>query len=648
MTALLGIDPLTGVEDRGALDRALNDLLKASAGESAAVMIIDLDHFKRINDGPGHIAGDEALRSIGGTLRRLVNRYTAGRTFRFGGDEFVVVLRGYSPQETDALARTIAEAVGHLTISGISHPLTLSIGTANSPPVAVSDLLSSADQALLHAKRSGRNRIEAFSPESRAQAAATRRLILNPQLFDVLDKTLRLAFVRTERYHKGVEYIEQHRDLPLKCVSVLGPTDLLVVHLADRDHRFLADLKPLLDVADGGDPHSLQYFEVTTIWKYHSHMVPAGGSLPRQPDRTTLKELAELADGRGIDGLTEERLQQLKRLDFAINVESTTLREAEIEAYITVNMLGGRTDIVAPDLFRQVINEYLLPDPHVVSIFEGRGNNANMQYVLRTRSTPPELFDFIETLHTRCSSRMLPRIQTTTYMVVRTKPLRLHRSLLIPPLTAEQKRTRDVVIMPILEENEQLEFLFADQETHDLLIAQVARLDDAFRSLSIPTTVLTTKEQLDFRRASIRAVVTADIRAIRNVYGDLIATVEPALRDLAVSSVRENFPELAHAVKERIISQAAANKELATLTLGEVRDILRAFHRQKHPAADTLPSLEFLDKLQPAIDMRNKLTHGEKVKPEDATRVLADFVQLMTSNASQVFADGSNADERDA
>lgn len=638
MTALLGIDPLTGVEDRGALDRTLSDLASGPAAEPTAVMIIDLDHFKRINDGPGHIVGDDALRNVGGTLRRLVKRYTGGRAFRFGGDEFVVLLLGYSPQEVDALARTISDAVRLLAIPGIGHPLTLSIGTASSPPVAVSDLLLSADQALLHSKRSGRNRVETFSVASPAQTS-TRRLILNPQLFDVLDKTLRLAFVRTERYHGGVEYIDQHGDLPLKCVSVLGPTDLLLVHLADRDHRFLADVKPLLDVADGGDPHSLPYFEVTTIWKYHGHVVPSGGSLPRQPDRATLRELAELADGRGIDSLTEERLQQLKRLDFAINVESTDLREAEIEAYITVNMLGGRTDIVAPDLFRQIINEYLLPEPHVVSIFEGRANNANIQYVLRTKSTPSELFDFIEALHRRCHSRMLPRIQTSTYMVVRTKPLRLHRSLLIPPLTAEQKRTRDVVIMPMLEENEQLEFLFADQETHDLLIAQVARLDDAFRSLSIPTTVLTPKEQLEFRRASIRAVVTADIRAIRNIYGDLIATVEPALRDLAVSSVRASFPDLAQAVKARIISQAAANKELATLTLGEVRDILRAFHRQSHPAADTLPSIEFLDNLQPAIDMRNKLTHGEKVKPEHATRVLADFVQLVTSNAATVFAD---------
>jgi diguanylate cyclase (GGDEF)-like protein len=631
------LDPLTGVEDRGALNDFVELIASSVAERPIVAVMFDVDHFKRINDSLGHPVGDAVLKSVGETVHRLVDRYKHGRTFRYGGDEFVVILDGHTVDEASALARTILHDVRDLSVPHVSEPLTLSIGISDSPPSSLAEMIARADQALLQAKNAGRNRVELFVASAKRPSDLTRRLILNPYLFAVRDKTLRLAFIRTAQYQQAVDFVSNHDELPLKCVSVLGRTDLLVAHLGDRDHRFHADIQPLLIAdADGADARALPYFEVGEILKFHGQRVTPRKT-PRNPEREILARLVDAAEGIGVESITDGDFDDWYQRGYALGFEGIQLRPSEIEAYVTVDILGGRKDDVAPELFRVVVEEDLLPEAMVLSIYEGHGVNANMQYMIRTRSTPSELFDFLEFLHRKCHRLTMPRIHTSTFMVVRYKALRLYRSLLMPPLSPDQKRVRDIIIMPELTPEEQSQFLFFRPDVQTTLIDQVGRLDEAFNILDVPAEYLLPKHVAGLRKTAIRAVVTGDVVQIRHVYADLISTLEPALRRLAVSAVRRHFPDLAAAVKEKIVSQAAANRDLQGMTLGEVRDILRQFHRSEHPAADRFPPLRELERLQQVIDIRNKLTHGEAVKPEDATRILADFVQFLNAHSAALF-----------
>jgi len=129
-----------------------------------ALLLLDLDHFKRVNDTLGHLAGDAALRAIGEALKRELRGYDA--VARFGGEEFVVFLNDLNLEEAVIVAeRTLARVRG-LVISGQTPDspnvtLTASIGLASYPQHGedLTDLLEAADLALYAAKRAGRDRV---------------------------------------------------------------------------------------------------------------------------------------------------------------------------------------------------------------------------------------------------------------------------------------------------------------------------------------------------------------------------------------------------------------------------------------------------------------------------------------------------------
>lgn len=136
------------------------------SGARIGILMIDLDHFRRINSNFGHLAGDRALRAVGQVLRDVVGGEDYGG--RFGGEEFVVVLPGVTPEELEAAANRTCEAVFRLRVDGIHdqaagghHPLSVSIGAAVFPDAGASleDVLLAADLALFAAKDAGRNQV---------------------------------------------------------------------------------------------------------------------------------------------------------------------------------------------------------------------------------------------------------------------------------------------------------------------------------------------------------------------------------------------------------------------------------------------------------------------------------------------------------
>ena len=124
--------------------------------------MVDIDHFKRINDRYGHDAGDAVLRAVGGAIAGAVREGDVPA--RFGGEEFVVLLRKPSGRIAVEVAERVRSAVGALDLRAIGpSSVSVSVGVAvqDEPEEPVADLLPRADRALYRAKRAGRDRVEA-------------------------------------------------------------------------------------------------------------------------------------------------------------------------------------------------------------------------------------------------------------------------------------------------------------------------------------------------------------------------------------------------------------------------------------------------------------------------------------------------------
>jgi len=172
---------LTGLANRRSFLQDGHDLMKRDASDPrpAAVLLIDLDHFKSINDRFGHALGDRVLQVFADSAKANVR--STDLIGRLGGEEFAAVLYNIGRDKALALAErirsTFAEAA--VEVDGRSVGATVSIGMVLSQdsPLDVSELLGQADQALYHAKERGRNRVEVATLDLvlRSRDAATKR-----------------------------------------------------------------------------------------------------------------------------------------------------------------------------------------------------------------------------------------------------------------------------------------------------------------------------------------------------------------------------------------------------------------------------------------------------------------------------------------
>jgi two-component system, cell cycle response regulator len=156
-------DPLTGLYNQRYLRCHLSSLMDGGQGRQLSVLMIDVDHFKSVNDRYGHASGDRALRLIADSLRVSIRVFDS--VARYGGEEFVVVMPGTGPTEAAAAAERLRLAIQRIEFSataGMPTPLTVSVGVACTSVLDTSpeSLLQSADIALYAAKRNGRNRVE--------------------------------------------------------------------------------------------------------------------------------------------------------------------------------------------------------------------------------------------------------------------------------------------------------------------------------------------------------------------------------------------------------------------------------------------------------------------------------------------------------
>lgn len=156
-------DPLTALYNRRALEMRGQRLLdNVSQARPGALLLMDIDNFKLVNDLYGHSAGDRLLVALSEIIRSALPK--GALVARLGGDEFVMLLSDTSSEQILALGRTLREAFHSIASESFStpQPVTLSIGANlfSQPPPSLAALLERSDAALYESKRGGRNRIQ--------------------------------------------------------------------------------------------------------------------------------------------------------------------------------------------------------------------------------------------------------------------------------------------------------------------------------------------------------------------------------------------------------------------------------------------------------------------------------------------------------
>ncbi|MFM2275201.1 MAG: hypothetical protein RL211_1073 [Pseudomonadota bacterium] len=198
-------DQLTGLPNRTLLLDRLKQAMTASLrrGNYSALLFIDLDHFKMLNDTLGHDMGDRLLRQVAQRLLACVRK--SDTVARLGGDEFVVILDNLSPNETEAATQT--EAIGAKILASLNQAYLLGDVTHHSTPsvgatlykghqTSIDGLLKQADLAMYKSKEAGRNTLRFFDPEM--EIAVLQRVGLEQDLREALLKNQFLVYYQAQ------------------------------------------------------------------------------------------------------------------------------------------------------------------------------------------------------------------------------------------------------------------------------------------------------------------------------------------------------------------------------------------------------------------------------------------------------------------
>lgn len=155
------LDPLTGLFNRNALEQRLAELDGQPAGDkkgsSHALLLCDLDHFKRVNDQLGHAAGDAVLQDVAYTMRSVLR--AGDSIYRVGGEEILVVLPGATKADAFGVGERLRLAVRERRPAGVAMTISVGVAVSRPGPLDTDQLVGLADEALYSAKAAGRDRV---------------------------------------------------------------------------------------------------------------------------------------------------------------------------------------------------------------------------------------------------------------------------------------------------------------------------------------------------------------------------------------------------------------------------------------------------------------------------------------------------------
>ncbi|MFH1122792.1 MAG: GGDEF domain-containing protein [Pseudomonadota bacterium] len=164
LSSLIDKDPLTGAYNRRKFDRDIEVLaaLYRRTNKGSGLLMIDIDHFKKFNDEHGHQSGDHVLKEVARCIAKNLRDYDTIHIYRYGGEEFVIIIPDVSPEESLRIGERLRTKVK------ATCPVTISVGISHYQEISddLQALIKHADYALYEAKKKGRDKVQVYEKPS--------------------------------------------------------------------------------------------------------------------------------------------------------------------------------------------------------------------------------------------------------------------------------------------------------------------------------------------------------------------------------------------------------------------------------------------------------------------------------------------------
>lgn len=319
-------DSLTGLPNRISLQRALEQALEA--GDVGAVLFLDIDHFKYVNDNFGYRSGDQLIVGVSGVLKETVKQFN-GQVFRLGGDEYAVhlpeALRGNATNAAEHILEALRHYRFHATTQQRVSSLTASIGIALYPfhGSDVAGLLSNADCAMYQAKDGGRNRCILYDQDAQSLRRTHSRVLWANKLRDILDDdrlllyyqpVVRLADLRTVHCEILVRLRDENGGLVLPAQFIESAESLGMVQ--EVDMRVVERVIEHLRLPEQRSARIRYFVNLSRVsisdqrWVRKFHNMLAGSDVNHNQLVFEITETAAMSD---VD-VTQEFIRELKQM----------------------------------------------------------------------------------------------------------------------------------------------------------------------------------------------------------------------------------------------------------------------------------------------------------------------------------------------
>jgi hypothetical protein len=545
------------------------------------------------------VYADTLLRNESGTATVLCNSVGEGSG---GRSSVTAVVPGVGllkpaivlPEETESVA------VFEIDCSRLVPPRKATPGM--SPPLGKRYIYA------LHSKPEGFD----FTPLLKAEAGekGPTRGVINPAIFDLLGKKMRMAFLATDRY---MEVAEKIKDQNFEVLAVLGHHDLLITHLHENRYDMIYDImqtvpmKSTSDMDRGLNRENFPYFRVDVYFKvlgvkiHQEDRVVFDGPDKQIPSFEQLTEILRLSRDWEDSEVPDEARRTFIEKRWIL--DRTATQPGAVSAVMTVFL-----DYAARDMtqlfadFEDRVLPVIVNMSAVTSAYRGRAQNLPIHYVLRITADTNSLFSLIEEIH-RLASDARVIITTNTYIVARKiSSLSLQHAVLLPELPSAENHYRNTQILPVLSPEERVRVVYLPVDEQIAFVEKFRLIEGALTQLSdqpwLQGRLSETKKQL------AKGLLYTDFGELREVHDLLQSRVEKLLDEFIRKQVAdEEFEKLRDSLK------IPSAKKKSTLTYSERIRLASRAVEERHLSPGLIAGIRSLVQ---TIQVRNALAHGDE------------------------------------
>ncbi|MFN0139622.1 MAG: hypothetical protein ACKVQW_06005 [Pyrinomonadaceae bacterium] len=387
------------------------------------------------------------------------------------------------------------------------------------------------------------------------QSAKTSKAIINPAIFQHLDKTMRIAFIGVEAY--GTFNKEEISKPGFECYSVLGHSDVMITHLHQKAGAMLFDITHTIPGFQSGttvgfDPGGTNFtaetsrfpfFEVTVFHKVLGQKLTKESRHAFDGKSLTAEELNNLlaiSKNWEIDSVTQKMKEEFLQEGWILG--KTNEEPGDIDAVITIYVNDPENvDRALRDFENRVIPQ-LIEKHFITSLYEGTGSRMSIHYLLRVKCDIKQLFSFISMIHATAAADKFS-IKTSTFVIAeKWSPLDLEKNLSsrISPIVDVYLKNE---IVPLLDENGVDRLYSIDTELLQNVMEEHRNLKTSFRILEKRVSFSTPGKIQQMTQALTLGLARQEIRLLATVHDHLQGRVEEILRDLTERLVPDDYFE---------------------------------------------------------------------------------------------------------